>query len=58
MWSAEHRKAARRSGLRYDGDMTDEEWALVEPMIPPVVGAVTGAAGGAGSGDGAACRIN
>ena len=35
MWKAEHRKAARRKGLRYDSDLTDEEWALVEPLIPP-----------------------
>ena len=35
MWTPEHRKAARRKGLRYDSDMTDEEWALVVPLIPP-----------------------
>jgi transposase len=35
MWTEEHRKAARRKGLRYDSDMTDEEWALVAPLIPP-----------------------
>ena len=35
MWTQEHRKAARRKGLRYDSDMTDEEWALVAPLIPP-----------------------
>lgn len=35
MWNAEHRKAARREGLRYDSDMTDAEWALVAPLIPP-----------------------
>ena len=35
MWTQEHRKAARRTGLRYDSDMTDEEWALVAPLIPP-----------------------
>jgi len=35
MWKPEHRRAARRSGLRYDSDMTDEEWALAAPLIPP-----------------------
>lgn len=35
MWKPEHRKAARREGLRYDSDMTDAEWALVAPFIPP-----------------------
>jgi transposase len=35
MWTAEHRRAADRRGLRYPSDLTDAEWALVEPMIPP-----------------------
>jgi transposase len=35
MWKPEHRKAADRLGLRYDSDLTDEEWALVEPLIRP-----------------------
>ena len=35
MWPPEHRRAAKRTGLRYPSDLTDEEWALVEPMIPP-----------------------
>jgi transposase len=35
MWKPEHRTAARRKGLRYDSDLTDEEWSLVEPLIPP-----------------------
>jgi transposase len=35
MWTVEHRKAACRKGLRYDSDMTEEEWALVVPLIPP-----------------------
>ena len=35
MWKPEHRLAARRVGQRYDSDLTDEEWALVKPMIPP-----------------------
>ena len=35
MWKPEQRKAACRKGLRYDSDLTDEEWALVAPLIPP-----------------------
>ena len=35
MRNPEHRQAARRRGLRYDSDMTDEEWALAAPLIPP-----------------------
>ena len=35
MWTAEHRRAADRRGLRYPSDLTDAEWALVAPMIPP-----------------------
>ncbi len=29
------RKAHDRAGLRYPSDLTDGEWALVEPFIPP-----------------------
>ena len=35
MWKPEHRAAADRRGLRYPSDLTDGEWALVEPLIPP-----------------------
>ena len=35
IWKSEHRRAAERRGLRYPSDLTDAEWALVEPMIPP-----------------------
>src|ERR1019366_6042850 len=35
MWTHEHRRAADRGALRYPSDLTDAEWALVEPMIPP-----------------------
>ena len=35
MWKPEHRRAAERRGLRYPSDLTDAEWALVEPMNPP-----------------------
>src|SRR5215467_4143180 len=35
MWTSEHRRFAARKGLRYPSDLTDGEWALIEPMIPP-----------------------
>ena len=35
MWKPEYRRAADRRGLRYPSDLTDAEWALVEPAIPP-----------------------
>jgi transposase len=35
MWKPERRCAADRRGLRYPSDLSDTEWALVEPMIPP-----------------------
>ena len=35
MWTAEHRRAADRRGLRYPSDLTDAEWALIAPLIPP-----------------------
>ena len=34
-WTAEHRRSADRRGLRYPSDLTDEEWALVAPLIRP-----------------------
>ena len=34
-WTAEHRRAADRRGLRYPSDLTDAEWALVVPLIRP-----------------------
>jgi hypothetical protein len=36
MWKLEHRRAADRNDLRYPSDLTDAEWAIVEPLIPPV----------------------
>jgi transposase len=38
MWTTENRTLYDRSQLRYPSDLTDEEWALVEPMIPPAKG--------------------
>jgi transposase len=35
MWTAENRGRYDRGELRYPCDLTDEEWALVEPLIPP-----------------------
>lgn len=35
MWTKENRGRYDRSRLRYPGDLTDEEWALVEPLIAP-----------------------
>lgn len=35
MWTRENCRVYERSGLRYPSDLTDEEWALVEPLIPP-----------------------
>ena len=35
MWTAENCGRYVRGQLRYPCDLTDEEWALVEPLIPP-----------------------
>ena len=35
MWTAQNRRRYDRSRLRYPSDLTDEEWALVGPLIPP-----------------------
>src|ERR1700687_5375176 len=35
MWTQENRGRYDRSKLRYPSDLTDEEWALVKPLIPP-----------------------
>jgi transposase len=35
MWTVEQRQAHDRAGLRYPSDLTDAEWALIEPLIPP-----------------------
>jgi len=35
MWTAENRPCYNRDRLRYPSDLTDEEWAVVEPLIPP-----------------------
>lgn len=35
MWTSRNRGRYDRSRLRYPSDLTDEEWALVEPLIAP-----------------------
>ncbi len=35
MWTSENRARYDRSQLRYPSDLTDDEWGLVEPLIPP-----------------------
>ena len=35
MWTNENRARYDRSKLRYPSDVTDAEWALVDPLIPP-----------------------
>jgi transposase len=35
MWTVQQRQIHKRAGLRYPSDLTDAEWALVEPLIPP-----------------------
>src|SRR6266567_5112797 len=34
MWTETARKQYRREDLRYASDMTDAEWALIEPHLP------------------------
>jgi len=34
MWTKKHRETYVRVGGRYPSDMTDEEWAVIEPLIP------------------------
>ena len=35
MWTTRNRSHYDRSKLRYPTDLTDAEWALIEPLIPP-----------------------
>ena len=35
MWTTENRRRYNRDKLRYPSDLTDEEWAFIEPLIPP-----------------------
>ncbi len=35
MWTKQHRALYKRSNERYPSDLTDAEWARLEPLIPP-----------------------
>jgi hypothetical protein len=35
MWTTENRARYDRNYLRYPSDLTDAEWALIEPGLPP-----------------------
>jgi transposase len=35
MWTTENRARYDRSKLHYPSDLTDEEWALIKPLISP-----------------------
>ena len=35
MWTSENRERYNRDHLRYPSDLSDEEWELIEPLIPP-----------------------
>jgi transposase len=35
MWTSQNRARYDRNKLRYPSDLTDDEWGLVEPLIPP-----------------------
>src|ERR1700682_6010202 len=35
MWTRETRGLYDRSSLRYESDLTDDEWAEIAPLIPP-----------------------
>src|SRR3954452_10168151 len=34
MWTPTTRRQHSRDGLRYETDLTDAEWALIEPLMP------------------------
>lgn len=36
MWTATTRAQHRRDGLRFASDLTDAEWAVIEPLLPPL----------------------
>jgi len=35
MWTDEQPKTHEPRGGRYPSELSDEEWAIIEPMIPP-----------------------
>lgn len=38
MWTSKNRARYNRDHLRYPSDVTDAEWALIEPFVPPARG--------------------
>jgi transposase len=38
MWTPATRKNYSRNGLRYQSDVTDEEWRVIEPYLLPAKG--------------------
>ena len=38
MSTDENRRRYDRSRLRYPSDLSDQEWRLIEPLIPPAKG--------------------
>jgi transposase len=38
MWTAETRRRYERRGDRHPSDLSEAEWAIIEPMIPPAKG--------------------
>ena len=34
MWTATTRAQHKRGGLRFASDLTDAEWAVIEPLLP------------------------
>lgn len=38
MWTPTSRAQHSRAGLRYGTDLTDAEWAVLEPLLPPACG--------------------
>src|SRR5918997_6949129 len=37
MWTPTTRRRHSRDGLRYETDLTDAEWAVIEPLMPEIV---------------------
>jgi putative transposase len=35
MWSEQNRPKYNRDHLRYPSDVTEDEWAVIAPLIPP-----------------------
>ena len=35
MWTWKKHSEYNRGALRYPSDLTDDEWALIQPLIPP-----------------------